>query len=186
MIFLTVCPFLLCSKQSFTLLNMTDEQILPVCRSLLLFIYTSVSSSCCWTQTSPENHIPAHQSGLRLICQPLQQDNTLSLTMGSVMEEALHACMVERIKSAVSRVGPLVDQEGFRANGSWEHVFKTPGESGRDGRGGGGDEETHWMYNLQYQCILCPRLFTLKLSFRLKALSSLHTKYMQQIACTDS
>lgn len=81
-----LCPSLVCPKQRFTLLSMTDEPESPACRSLLLFIDTGFSTSCYWPQTSSESRIHAHQSGLRLICQPLQQDKTLFLTMGSVME----------------------------------------------------------------------------------------------------
>lgn len=50
-----------------------------------------------------------------------------------------------------------------------------------DGRGGGRDEGTHSDVEM-YECILCLRLFTLKLVY----IRSLHTKYVQQIACADS
>lgn len=74
-----LCPSLFCPKQSFILLSMRDEPESPACRSLFLIIDTGFSTSCYWPQTSPESSIPAHQSGLRLICQPLQRDKTLFL-----------------------------------------------------------------------------------------------------------
>lgn len=56
-------------------------------RSLLLFIDPGFLYLTTLTPDQPtETRISAHQSVLRLICQPLQRDKTMSLTMGSVME----------------------------------------------------------------------------------------------------
>lgn len=126
-------PLCFVPNKAFTLLSMTDEPESPTCRSLLLFIDTGFSTSRCWPQTSPENRIPTHQSVLRLICQPLRQDKTLSLTMGSVMEGPAWWRELNQpfLGWTAGRWWRL--RGGTGAESTWQRL-----QGSRDGRGGGG------------------------------------------------
>lgn len=106
-------------KQCFIL---TDEPAAPPRRSWLLFLVSGLSTAWCWTITSPESCITAHQSVLKLICQPLRRDKTMSLTTGSVMEG--HAWRREWHQAFLCW-GKL-----WGGNESSGHVTKTPGDSG--------------------------------------------------------
>lgn len=147
-------PLQVCPKQSFTLLNITDKPESLACRSLLLFLDNSISGVCYWPQTSTHSYIPAHQSGLRLIC---QQDKALSLTMGSVIEGP--ALWVELNQLVLSWCA-----------GQWWRLQGEQGQNSRDqgSRGvGGGVVMVWWTETLEsnlnryyiYSCSPCSFFF---------------------------
>lgn len=124
----TFCERMLHPKQCVTLFIMTDEREAPPRRSWLLFLAAGLSTAWCWTITSPESCITAHQSVLKLICQPLRRDKTVSLTIGSVMEGPAWR---RELHQAFLCWGEL-----WRGNESSRHVTETPGDSGWVGGGG--------------------------------------------------